>query len=68
MISKIEFCETDNIIIDGESIASYEFEILEKLSESDMSISTKNNNNIDLSKIKLEDRGKQKGMDGPSFG
>lgn len=33
-----------------------------------MSISTKNNNNIDLSKIKLEDRGKQEGMDGPSFG
>lgn len=61
MITKVEFEENDNIV-------GCEFEILDKLKEEDLNISAKNKENIDLSKTKIEDRGKQEGMDGPSLG
>lgn len=61
MITKVEFKENDNIV-------GYEFEILDKLKEEDLNISAKNKENIDLSKTKIEDRGKQEGMEGPSIG
>lgn len=62
MISKVKFSqEKDNMI-------EYEFKFFDNISKRDLSINASNKENIDLSKIKIEDRGKQEGMEGPGLG
>lgn len=63
MISKVKFSEKNK-----DNIIEYEFKIFDNIDKKDLSINASNKENIDLSKIKIEDRGKQEGMEGPSVG
>lgn len=63
MISKVKFSEKNK-----DNIIEYEFKTFDNIDKKDLSINASNKENIDLSKIKIEDRGKQEGMEGPSVG